>query len=77
MGKRKTIMLHVPVMGTGAELIVKVINFYLVQKILEIDNKHQYSNKNHTVVVIFKCLNSGNNKMLPLASYSYFRDILK
>jgi hypothetical protein len=45
-------MLHVPVMGTGAELIVKVINFYLVQKILEIDNKHQYSNKNQTVVVL-------------------------
>jgi hypothetical protein len=56
------VMLHVPVTGTGADLIVKVINFYLVQKILEIDNKHvhQYSNKNQTVVVKFKNMEYGS-----------------
>ena len=54
------VMLHVPVMGTGAELIVKVIHFYLVQKIPEIDDKHQYSNKNQSVVVKFKNMEYGS-----------------
>ena len=57
-------MLHVPVTGTGAELIVKVINFYLVQKIPEIDDKHQYSNKNQTVVVKLKNMEYGSKNLL-------------
>jgi heme/copper-type cytochrome/quinol oxidase subunit 2 len=44
----------------NVEEVYMVINFYLVQKILEIDNKHQYSNKNQNVVVKFKNMEYGS-----------------